>query len=194
MFILVLTCFVSSTISSPVDRWSIKDNEIRLTWFVSNYHPSLSVTETKRVLNQAFNVWSKQMSIKVKITESSRIDRADIIISWFRGNHGDEYPFDDSGNGSVNVLAHSFYPPSGRIHLDAYENWTSKTTGDGIYFPYVITHEIGHVLGLHHSSKPSSIMNSEYKITPINEIRLDIEDLCHFDWLYNARSTVCYRR
>lgn len=60
-------------------------------------------------------------------------------------------------------LAHAFYPGAdigGDIHLDEDESWDIETDNDigEVNLFYTILHELGHSLGLSHSSKKESIM------------------------------------
>jgi hypothetical protein len=48
--------------------------------------------------------------------------KADINISFFRGQHGDEDPFDGKGM----ILAHASKPPYGIVHFDDDEPWTIR--------------------------------------------------------------------
>ncbi|KAK4715722.1 hypothetical protein R3W88_014060 [Solanum pinnatisectum] len=77
---------------------------------------------------------------------------ADIQIGFFVRDHGDGNPFD----GPMKILAHMFAPPTEFFHLDGEENWLV----DGEYLKEgmvdlesVVVHEIGHILGLDHSSE-----------------------------------------
>jgi len=47
---------------------------------------------------------------------------ADINISFFRGQHGDECPFDGRGM----ILGHANNPPDGMVHFDDDEPWTIR--------------------------------------------------------------------
>ena len=58
-------------------------------------------------------------------------------------NHGDSHPFDGAGN----VLAHTFHPEDGDIHLDDDETFTTSASASGIHLSWVMLHEIGHALG-----------------------------------------------
>lgn len=89
------------------------------------------------------------------------------MILWGSNNHGDNFSFDGSGN----VLAHAFFPPpnggsiAGDIHFDEDESWTLKTkntSNQPIDLMTVAAHEIGHSLGLNHSSEPNALMFAYY--------------------------------
>ena len=71
-------------------------------------------------------------------------------------------------DGPSGVLAHGFYPPvngdtaAGDIHFDSAENWKLDWGGPGFNIYQVLTHELGHALGLAHSDVPNSLMNPFY--------------------------------
>ena len=47
----------------------------------------------------------------------------------------------------------------GKMHFDADENWSiDKPNGDQIDLVSVATHEIGHILGLQHSTDVNAVM------------------------------------
>ncbi|KAL6332009.1 hypothetical protein AAG906_020365 [Vitis piasezkii] len=86
------------------------------------------------------------------------------------GDHGDGYPFDGPGG----TIAHSFSPIDGRLHFDGDESWT------------VALHQIGHLLGLGHSSVEGAIMfpTIAYGVTKgLNE-----DDIQGIQALYNFRT------
>ncbi|MBC6401760.1 MAG: matrixin family metalloprotease [Ekhidna sp.] len=107
------------------------------------------------------------MCTPLTFTEVSSASGADIVILWGSNNHGDNFSFDGSGN----VLAHAFFPPpnggsiAGDIHFDEDESWTLKTkntSNQPIDLMTVAAHEIGHSLGLNHSSEPNALMFAYY--------------------------------
>jgi predicted Zn-dependent protease len=93
---------------------------------------------------------------------------ADIRISFGTGNHGDNFPFDGVGG----TYAHAYYPPptqdgsiSGDIHFDDAENWTTSTRPNGtppIDLQTVALHEVGHALGLPHTTDTNAVMYGCY--------------------------------
>ncbi|PIA35620.1 hypothetical protein AQUCO_03500166v1 [Aquilegia coerulea] len=116
----------------------------------------LDRTDIRNVLQRAFSHWATV--IPLSFTESKAYRMADIKVGFYNGDHGDGEPFD----GVLGVLGHAFSPQSGRFHLDAAETWAidlgSEKSRDAVDLESVMTHEIGHVLGLAHSSVQEAVM------------------------------------
>ncbi len=89
-------------------RWS----RTNLTWSLTSAAPSTdSGQEVRRELGQALQMWARQSGLTfTEVSHPGRTGEADLRISFRRGFHGDGYPFDGSGS----VLAHAFFPGSGR--------------------------------------------------------------------------------
>ena len=83
------------------------------------------------------------------------------------GTHGDGTPFDGKGG----FLGHAFFPEySGEIHIDDAEDWTTGTPSQNQRsLPQVAVHEIGHSLGLRHSSVRPALMNPIYDLNAVLE-------------------------
>ncbi|KAL6143352.1 hypothetical protein ACLB2K_054047 [Fragaria x ananassa] len=61
-------------------------------------------------------------------------------------------------DGPGGVLAHAFYPTDGRFHIDAAENWAVGGKPGAFDYESCALHEIGHLLGLAHSSVSGAAM------------------------------------
>lgn len=141
-----------------------------ITYFFQNTTNDIVPQETAREqVRIAFRTWQQQT--RLYFIEVCTAAQADIVILWGEGNHGDNTPFDFGGTAQGNVLAHAFFPPpnngalAGDMHFDDFEQWTEINQALGLS-PFdlqtVALHEIGHSLGLNHTSVSGSIMEPVY--------------------------------
>ncbi|KAG5310122.1 MMP14 protein, partial [Acromyrmex insinuator] len=116
--------------------------------------------------------WRKSAKHRIVI-ESTHGSIKKLLISYRSGTHTyadrkrSEEICSASFDGPGGVLAHAFYPSNvvnytAEIHVDAAERWhiylTEKSASNKDYLLNMLTHEIGHALGLTYSSREDSIM------------------------------------
>ncbi|XP_041851829.1 collagenase 3 [Melanotaenia boesemani] len=137
-----------------------------VTFRILNYTPDLQRADVDRAIRKALNVWADVTPLTFKKLYSGT---ADIMISFGSKEHGDYNPFD----GPDGLLAHA-YPPGqgigGDTHFDEDEHWTKDSSAYNLFI--VAAHELGHALGMSHSSDAGALMYPVYSYTtgyPLSE-------------------------
>ncbi|CAH9095352.1 unnamed protein product [Cuscuta europaea] len=163
-------------------RWPQASTQLTYAFFPEN-----QLTDAvKSVFARAFARWSAV--IPLNFTHTPTYTSADIRIGFYVGDHGDGEAFD----GSMGTLAHAFSPPSGHLHMDGDENWVLD--GDSLNVPAsvdlesVAVHEIGHMLGLGHSSVEDAIMYPTLA-TGTRRVELAGDDIQGIQELYGSNPT-----
>uniref|UniRef100_A0A8C3VKK7 Matrix metallopeptidase 7 n=1 Tax=Catagonus wagneri TaxID=51154 RepID=A0A8C3VKK7_9CETA len=154
-----------------------------VTYRIVSYTRDLSHVIVNQLVTKALKMWSKEIPLSFKRVNWGT---ADIVIGFARGAHGDSYPFDGPGN----ILAHAFAPGpglGGDAHFDEDEHWTAGGS-IGINFLYAATHELGHSLGLGHSSDPKAVMYPTYGEVYSKDFKLSQDDINGIQKLYGKRS------
>ncbi|KAL8132410.1 hypothetical protein AgCh_008059 [Apium graveolens] len=128
-------------------RWPV--GETSLTYWFDDTTP----LDAKPAFVRAFDKWAS-VTQYFTFAETEDYDSSDITIGFASGYHGDGSSFDGPGG----TLAHAFAPTDGRLHCDADESWSIGAVPNYIDLVSVAMHEIGHLLGLGHSSVEDAIM------------------------------------
>ncbi|KAJ1712029.1 matrix metalloproteinase [Aspergillus flavus] len=151
-----------------------KWNKRAIFWKLKNESQHLGYEDAKNQIEEAFAEWQKYF--RYPQIKESEDEEEDISIEFTQTHHGDGYPFDGPGN----VLAHAFFPlPSsgvlaGDMHFDEAEKWTTT------FLRQVALHELGHSLGLSHSSDPNSVMWPWFN----GKSKLERDDIARIQALY----------
>uniref|UniRef100_A0A3B5M5B2 interstitial collagenase n=1 Tax=Xiphophorus couchianus TaxID=32473 RepID=A0A3B5M5B2_9TELE len=155
-----------------------------ITYRFVNYTPDMSQAEVDDSIRRALEVWAKVTPLRfTKLTSGT----ADIMISFARRSHGDNYPFDGPGS----TLAHAFAPSpdiGGDAHFDDDETFTFRSSKGYVLF-LVAAHEFGHSLGLSHSDNRAALMYPLYSYKDPNTFVLPQDDVRGIQSLYDPRAT-----
>ncbi|KAK4875144.1 hypothetical protein RN001_011566 [Aquatica leii] len=133
-----------------------------ITYKFGRYSPKVSNASVDADVKFAFELWGASGGLTFSIANAN----ADILLDFKKKVHNDRYHFD----GPNGVLAHAFNPHarySGDVHFDEEEDWKIMTApSTGIDFFSVTLHELGHSLGLGHSTVSSAAMYPNYQYIP----------------------------
>ena len=167
-------------------RYALQGSKWRrqeLTYRISQY-PMRFLHKKHEVdgqIERAFRIWSQVAPIDFVVKKEGRVH---IDIRFASGEHGDGDPFDGPGN----TLAHAYFPQyGGDAHFDDQEYWTVDSyAGTNIF--QVAAHELGHSLGLGHSSVREALMAPFYQKYKPN-FKLHADDVLGIQALYGERDS-----
>lgn len=146
---------------------------------IAKYSRKIPLEDTQHELQRAFDIWSAVIPQRFIRRDFGPVD---IEIRFVTGNHGDNTPFDGSGQ----TLAHAYFPLyGGDAHFDDDEKWTANIP-DGVNLYQVAAHEFGHSLGLAHSDIKSALMAPFYRGYE-EDFKLDRDDIKAVQELYGAK-------
>ncbi|MFT3772586.1 MAG: matrixin family metalloprotease [Minicystis sp.] len=121
--------------------------------------------EQDLTIKTAMNQWHSTSIVSFSRQFSTSVD---LLLGWHSGDHGDGAPFDGAGGAYSHTL---FDAGQQKVHLhyDNAEVWRSKVNVDAQNLGYtwvdtqsITLHELGHILGLGHSTNTSSVMYAVY--------------------------------
>ncbi|XP_053737971.1 matrix metalloproteinase-23-like [Synchiropus splendidus] len=150
-----------------------------LTYRISRFPNTLSVADTRKAFVIAFSKWSDVSPLTFTEVMDGHVD---ISIGFFTFNHSDCWasPLHPCFDGLNGELAHAFLPPRGEIHFDNHEFWilgkSRFSWRRGVWLNdlvQVAAHEIGHVLGLWHSTDPQALMHPNATYTGQRDLAQD---------------------
>ncbi|XP_001509119.4 interstitial collagenase isoform X1 [Ornithorhynchus anatinus] len=171
-------CGVPDVARFGVTTGNPKWDKTEITYRIVKYTRHLSKADVDMAIKKAFQVWSKVSPLTfTKVWK----EEADIMISFFSGDHYDNSPF----YGPDGVLAHAFPPGKligGDIHFDEDETWTKSHLNYNLFL--VAAHEIGHALGLAHSQDIGALMSPVYSYMDIDPFKLPQDDIDGIQKIY----------
>ena len=160
-------------------KWRRQELSYRISQYPSRFAHKRHEVDAQ--IERAFALWSQVAPIEFVVKREGRVH---IDIRFASGEHGDGDPFDGPGN----TLAHAYFPQyGGDAHFDDQEYWTVDSyAGTNIF--QVAAHELGHSLGLGHSSVREALMAPFYQKYKPN-FKLHADDVLAIQALYGERDS-----
>lgn len=161
---------VAHYVISPNVKWPPKNYQLTYGF------PPGTRSDAISAVARAFNTWASQTQFT--FSRSQDFASADLKIGFYRGDHGDGFPFQPNG-----ALAHAFLPKSGRFHYNRDYSFSDGPVAGSYDLETVALHEIGHLLGLQHSDVKDAVMWPS--IPPATTKGLNANDIQAIRALYN---------
>ncbi len=183
----------SQTYGTPANvTWSIMNNGIscaaEFTGCTNTLITNLNAGFTAQI-QQALDQWSSVANINF-----AQVSDNGLPFNNPNANFGNIRFGAHVIDGKLSVLAHAYYPRTdgqtmaGDVHFDNSETWrVNSLDGNFNTFDifYVAMHEIGHSIGLAHSTNPNSVMAPYYSESK-NSLQSD--DIAGARYIYGPRS------
>lgn len=136
--------------------------DTKVTYQFMHFSTKISNAEVRSAFEAAFRTWEGVCRLRF----SEVTAQGDMRIAFGAGDHGDQWPFEGPGR----ALAHAFYPNwpdpplRGDVHVDDDESWvlSAAPPAGAKDLASVVLHEVGHAIGLPHSTVPGSVMWPNY--------------------------------
>jgi len=165
-------------IEGPPKKW----NHNILTYYIRNRDGDLDPEIWDEEIEKAFNSWTEVCN--VKFIRTNKTKSANIVLDT---GDGAESNFDGPGG----TLAWAYLPGTHNyagqllMKFDEKETWITDPSKRGCLLQNVAAHEIGHILGLHHSDKDGALMAPHYNPSIITPQEND--DIPRIQSLYGKR-------
>lgn len=141
-------------------RW----NKQAVTFSIANCPASLDCAQAHQAVRESVAAWNSASGMNLTEVPAD----GDIVISWGLTGYAGRHPFDGKGG----KIAQTYYPYTGGavwfdgdIVLDDSETWVVGTPApfpQQVHLATVVTHELGHALGLAHSYDRGALMWTTY--------------------------------
>lgn len=145
--------------TSNVPKFVIQGNKwdhTDLTYYISNGTPNLTGSQIRQAISSAADLWANVTPLT--FTEVNSASNADIVFTW------------TYIDGPGHILGAGYPPPpydhAGQIYFDNGDTWTLEQrppdSRDPIDLETIAAHELGHALGLKHSTNKNALMYPYY--------------------------------
>lgn len=150
--------------------------------------PGVSSTATFQAIRSAYQTWSSVSCSTFKSQDNGLVN----MPAGNQNDHVNTHSFPSSWSYSQNALGVTltiYTPGTGKI-LDAdvqynpYRTWSTTGASSAIDIQAVVTHEIGHQLGLDHSSDPNATMYYATGAGNLGPRSLHSDDISGLCYLY----------